>query len=127
MEIIKIIGIALTGLLAVSLIKNVRNEFSIYIVICAIVIMFFLIADKLVAVFAFLQSIYGQISYGKTFFPILIKILAIAYMADFTAQLCKDADEGAIGNKVEFAGKVIIFYLSLPIFLSVLDLINAIL
>lgn len=127
MEIMKIIGIALTGVLAVSLIKNVRNEFSIYIVICAIVIIFFLIADKLVAVLAFLQSVYGQISYGKTFFPILIKILAIAYMADFTAQLCKDAGEAAIGNKVEFAGKVIIFYLSLPIFLSVLDLINAIL
>ncbi len=127
MDIIKIIGIALTGLLAASLIKNVRNEFSIYIVICVIVIIFFLIADKLVSVFAFLQSIYGQITYGKTFFPILIKILAIAYMADFTSQLCKDAGEGAIGNKVEFAGKVIIFYLSLPIFISVLDLINAIL
>lgn len=127
MEIMKIIGIALTGVLTVSLIKNTKNEFGIYIVICTVVIIFFLIADKLAMVLSFLQELYGQISYGKTFFPILIKILAIAYMADFTAQLCRDAGEAAIGNKVEFAGKVIIFYLSLPIFLSVLDLINTLL
>ncbi|MDD2217665.1 MAG: stage III sporulation protein AD [Eubacteriales bacterium] len=127
MEIMKIIGIALAGVLTVSLMKNTKKEFGIYIVICTVIIIFFLIADKLAIVLSFLQSLYEQISYGKTFFPILIKILAIAYMADFTAQLCKDAGESAIGNKVEFAGKVIIFYLSMPIFLSVLDLINTIL
>lgn len=127
MEIIKIIGIALTGVLTISLVKNVRPEFGVYILIATVVIIFFMIADKITAVLSFLQSVYGQVTYGQTFFPILLKILAIAYMADFTAQLCKDAGEGAIGNKVEFAGKVIIFYLSIPIFIAVLDLINGIL
>jgi len=48
-------------------------------------------------------------------------------MTDLTSQLCKDAGESAIGSKVELAGKIIIFYLSIPILIAILDLVNSIL
>ena len=63
-------------------------------------------------------------AYGRTFFPVIIKVLAVAYVTDFTAQLCRDAGEGAIGSKVELAGKVIIFYLSMPVLTAILELIG---
>ena len=66
-------------------------------------------------------------TYGKNFFPIIIKVLVVAYLADFTAQLCKDAGESAIAGKVELAGKIVIFYLSMPILLAILELINSVL
>ncbi len=92
-----------------------------------IVLIFFLTVDKLRVVFDFLNTIYSQITYGKTFFPILLKVLAVAYLTDFTAQLASDAGESAIGSKLELAGKIIIFYLSIPILVAILDLINSVL
>ena len=92
-----------------------------------LVIIFGVAVDKLIVVFEFLQSIYDQLTYGKTFFPIIMKVLAVAYLADFTSQLCKDSGEAAIAGKVELAGKVIIFYLAVPILLAILELINSIL
>ena len=73
----------------------------------------------------FLFDVYERLSYGKYYFPILLKILAVAYVSDFVAQICKDAGESSIGGKVELAGKVLIFYLAIPVMKSVLDMIES--
>ena len=127
MDILKIAAIALTGGLMAALMKSVNKDMSIYIILVTVIILFTSIIDKLWSAFIFLEDIYGDIEYGKTFFPIILKVLATAYIADFTAQLCKDSGESAIAPKVELAGKVIIFYLALPIFTAILELIDSLL
>jgi stage III sporulation protein AD len=126
MDIIKIAGVALTGVIAVSMVKGFKPELAIYVVIATVIIIFGLAVDRLKVVFEFLQTIYDQLTYGKTFFPIIMKVLAVAYLADFTAQICKDSGENAIAGKVELAGKIVIFYLATPILLSIIELINSI-
>jgi len=124
-EILQIAGIAVSGMIIVSLVRVIKPEFAIYIVIATVIVILILCVTQLTAVFQFLKSVYNDMTYGKEFFPIIIKVLVVAYLADFTAQLCNDAGEKAIGNKVELAGKIIIFYLSLPILVSILELVNS--
>lgn len=125
MEILQIAGIAVSGMVIVSLVRAFKPEFAIYIVIATVIVILILCVTQLTAVFQFLKSVYDDMSYGKEFFPIIIKVLVVAYLADFTAQLCNDAGETSIGSKVELAGKIIIFYLSLPILVSILELVNS--
>ena len=47
MDVIKIIGIALVGLIIIVLIKQYKPEFSIYVGIAVGVIILFLVMDKL--------------------------------------------------------------------------------
>ncbi len=125
MEILQIAGIAVSGMIMVSLVRVFKPEFAIYIVIAIVIVILILCVTQLTAVFQFLKSVYDEMSYGKDFFPIIIKVLVVAYLADFTTQLCNDAGEKSIGSKVELAGKIIIFYLSLPILVSILELVNS--
>ena len=125
MEILQIAGIAVSGMIMVSLVRVFKPEFAIYIVIATVIVILILCVTELTAVFQFLKSVYDEMSYGKEYFPIIIKVLVVAYLADFTAQLCNDAGETSIGSKVELAGKIIIFYLSLPILVSILELVNS--
>lgn len=125
MEILQIAGIAVSGMIIVSLVRTFKPEFAIYIVIATVIVILILCVTQLTAVFQFLKSVYDDMSYGKEYFPIIIKVLVVAYLADFTAQLCNDAGETSIGSKVELAGKIIIFYLSLPILVSILELVNS--
>ncbi|MEG0829156.1 MAG: stage III sporulation protein AD [Anaerovoracaceae bacterium] len=127
MEILKIAAIAISGVILAALMKNINKDVSMYVVLATVIVIFVMILDKLTMVFQFLSTIYDDMTYGKEFFPIIIKVLVVAYMSDFTAQICKDAGEGAIGSKVELGGKIIIFYLAMPIILSILELINSIL
>ena len=127
MEILKIVTLALTEVILASLMKSVNKEISIYIILASVIILFVSIIDKLTYIFHFLEGIYDNVTYGRTFFPVILKVLAVAYITDFTAQLCKDAGETTIGSKVELAGKVIIFYLAMPILTAILELIGSLL
>lgn len=127
MEILKIVALALTGVILAALMKTIHKEMSIYIILATVIILFLSIIGKLTDIFQFFEGIYSDITYGKIFFPVILKVLAVAYITDFAAQMCKDVGEGAIGSKVELAGKVIIFYLAMPILTAILELIDSLL
>nr|MDA8233783.1 stage III sporulation protein AD [Clostridia bacterium] len=44
-----------------------------------------------------------------------------AYIAEFGAQICRDAGEGAVASKIEFAAKVLVMILAIPIIIAILD------
>ncbi|MDD6647206.1 MAG: stage III sporulation protein AD [Firmicutes bacterium] len=127
MEILKIAAVALTGVILASVMKTVNKEITIYIILATVIILFLSIIDKLWEAFRFLEGIYDNVTYGRSFFPVIIKVLAVAYITDFIAQLCKDSGENAIGSKVELAGKVLIFYLAMPVLSAILELISSLL
>ena len=75
MEILKIVTLALTGVILASLMKSVNKEISIYIILATVIILFVSIIDKLTYIFHFLEGIYDNVTYGRTFFPVILKIL----------------------------------------------------
>ena len=127
MEIIKIAGIALTGVISAALLKSINKDISLYVILATAVIILIAVLGEISEIFSFIENIYDDITYGREFFPVILKVLIIAYITDFTAQLCKDAGEGSIGSKVELAGKVIIFYVAMPILTAILEVINVLL
>ena len=127
MDIFRVAAIGLCGVVLASMVKGYKPEFATYVIITTVMVIFIMLLYKLAYVFEFLSEIYNQLSYGRNFFPIILKVLAVAYIADFTAQICKDSGEAAIAGKVELAGKVMIFYLAIPVIMTVMELINHIL
>ncbi|MEA4988844.1 MAG: SpoIIIAC/SpoIIIAD family protein [Anaerovorax sp.] len=124
MDIFQICAIGLCGMILSSIVKAYKPELAIYIVIATVLLLFGFLLYHLRTIFDFLNTIYNQITYGKAFFSVMIKVLVVAYVADFTAQLCKDAGESAIAGKVELAGKLFIFYLAVPVMMSILELLE---
>lgn len=124
MEVVKIAAIAICACILISVVKSYRPEFAIYISLgCSIIIIFFLI-DSIQTCVSYFMDFYEDISYGNLYFPILIKIIFVAYITDFTAEIAKDQGNGQIASKVELAGKIIIFALAIPIFSSVFSILN---
>lgn len=50
----------------------------------------------------------------------ILKIIGIAYIAEFGAQITKDAGQGAIASKIELAGKVLILLMAIPIITAII-------
>ena len=123
MEIIKIIGISFIARFIILLMKQYKPEFAIQIsIITGIIILFFSIS-KLSIVIDLLKNLSDKIDINKTFFSVLLKITGIAYLAEFASNICKDAGETAIASKVEFAGRILIITLSIPILSTLLETI----
>lgn len=127
MDLFQICAIALVGLVLSSLVKAYKPEMAIFVVISCVLLIFTCFIQYFTGVFDFLERIYSHISYGKAFYPIMLKVIAIAYITDFTSQICKDSGEGAIAEKVQLAGKIFIFYVSIPVMMAVIELLEKLL
>lgn len=124
-EILRICAIALSGLVIITLIKNYRPEFTVPVTISLSLLILWSAAESLKYIFAYMQTMYGQLSHGNEYFPVIIKVLAIAYITEFIASLCEDAGQKSIGTKVELAGKISVFFVAIPVFTSLLNLLGS--
>lgn len=123
MEIFQIIGLALVATIVIIVLKIQRPEMAVQVSLITGIIIFMLILGKVAAVVDLLSSYAQKVNIDTVYLSTLLKIVGIAYIAEFGAEVCKDAGEGAIASKVELAGKVVIMVLAVPIITSLLDLI----
>ncbi len=123
MEIFKIVGIGLVATILAVVLRNQKPEISLQISIVTGLIIFILIITKLASVMEVLKSVAQKIDIDLVYITTIFKIVGIAYIAEFGAQVCRDAGEGAIASKIEFAGKVLIMVLAIPILVSLLNLV----
>lgn len=121
MEIIKIIGIAISAVIMIIIIKQYKPEFAVYISLIASALILFLLMDKLTGIISLLNNLANKMNGSQEFLKILIKITGIAFLTEFAVSICKDSGEGAIGAKVDIGGKVIIIAMSIPIISSMLE------
>lgn len=126
-DVIKIIGIGLTALILIIIIKQYRPEFAIYISLLAGAIILYISMDKIALVINLLKQICNKSGVNTNFLSILIKMTGIAFLAEFAISICKDAGENAIANKVEIGSKAIIISMSVPIIYNLLEVILKIL
>ena len=123
--ILKICAVGITGLIIISIIKAYKPEFTVEAVLCTSIILLWFALEGLQQDFVYMESLYGRLTYGKEYFPVILKVLVIAYATEFTSALCEDAGEKSIGTKVELAGKIGIFFVAIPVFTSLLNLLDS--
>ena len=127
MEIIKIIGIGLTSLIIVTVIKQYKPEFAIYISIIAGVIILLLSMANVSGIINLFKDISSRANINSKFLGVIFKITGIAILTEFAVSLCQDFGEKAIASKIDIGGKVIIITMSLPIISALLETITKIL
>ena len=118
MEIIRIISIALIALFLYIFVKEKKSD---------IIIILLYMITQLGQIVSFINSIAAKANIDIVYIEIILKILAIAYLASFCSEICKDAGAGSLASKVEFSAKIMILVLAIPILMAVLDSILQIL
>jgi len=123
MEIVKIVAFAFVALFITLTVKRNREDIAILISVVAGIMIFIFMISKLTIVINFLQSLSNKANIDVIYLDTVFKILGIAYLSSFTSEICKDAGESSIAMKVEFAGKILILTLSIPILMAVMKTI----
>lgn len=125
MDILQIVIIAIIATLLIAVLKAQKPELAILLSIAAGILILSFASAYLDSIVRILSEITSRINLDLAFVNIILKIIAIAYLCEFGAQVCKDAGEAAIATKVELAGKILIVYLASPILLSLLNLLTS--
>lgn len=123
MDIFKVVGIGLIAAATAIVLKPQRPEISMQIAILAGTIIFIFMLTKLSSVIELINTFAHKAGIEATFLNTIIKITGIAYVTEFAASICRDSGESALASKLEFAGKVIIITLAVPIFGALMNLL----
>lgn len=124
MDIMKIVGIGLIATILAVTLREQKPEIAIQISIVTGLIIFVFVITKLNSVVEVLKYFASKTNIDLLYFTTIIKVIAIAYITEFGAQVCKDAGESSIASKIEFGGKVLIMIMAIPILAALMDIIT---
>jgi len=123
MEIFQVVGLGLIAAVLVVILREEKPEIALQVTVVVGAIIFLFMLGKISSVLTVLKNLTREANIDLFFLTTLLKIVGIAYITEFGAQVCRDAGSNAIASKIEFAGKVLIMILAVPIVFSVLELI----
>lgn len=123
MEIVQIVGLGFVMTMLALIIKQERPELALQLSLALAATIFLLMLNKIGAVLMLFRDLAEKANMSMLYLNTLLKIIGIAYITEFGSQVCRDAGEGAIAAKIEFAGKVMVMVMAIPIIALVLDTI----
>jgi len=123
----QVVALAVVATILILVIRQEKPELAIQISILAGLVIFVLVVWKVVEVLNVLERLAMRADLNMVFLGTLLRIIGIAYIAEFGTQICKDAGERALAFKVELAGKVMILILAVPIITTILDTVSRLL
>lgn len=121
MEILQIVAVGLIATVLIVVVKSQRPELAVLLGVAAGAILFLMVLGKISAVISIVKDLANKAGINMVYLSIILKIVGVAYIAEFGAQICRDAGEGAIATKIEFAAKILILVLAMPIVIAVLQ------
>lgn len=127
MVFFKIIGIAFISVIAYGVIKNVKSDYGVFILLAAGAVLLILMSDYLVSALGTLRTLTTKTGLNSEVFSSIFKIIGIGYIAEYSSSVCEDAGCSSIAKKIQLGAKITIFVMSLPIITGVLELIEGLL
>lgn len=121
MEIWQIVGLALIVTVLSVVLKQIRPEIALQLSILAGASIFILIISKIRVIVDLLQTLADQANISSYYLLIILKIVGVAYLAEFGAQICRDAGESALATKIELAAKVGVILIAIPIIVAITE------
>ena len=121
MDILKIIGIGFCSLIISIILKEYKKEYAVYSMLIGGAIIIFFSLETINIIINFIRHF--SKNYNNGFIEILLKITGISILTEYATSICKDSGEVSIANKIDFASKIIVVSMSVPIISSTLSLL----
>ncbi|HSH24729.1 MAG TPA: SpoIIIAC/SpoIIIAD family protein [Massilibacterium sp.] len=63
----------------------------------------------------------GRLNIEEPYIVLMMKLIGVAYIAEISAQLMKDAGFQALSYKIEVSGKILIITMAMPIITALIE------
>lgn len=124
MEIFSLIALALITAGTILLIKQYHPEMALVLSIAASAVMLITILSKAEPLLNTLSNLIKQAGIKNEYLTIMVKSLGICYLSQFSADICNDFGQTSLGSKITFCGKILISIISLPMIVSIINMLT---
>ena len=121
MTVIAMAAVGITAVMLAVQFKALKGEYGIYLTAAACLFIFSYGIRRMDTILEGLRRIKEYIKIDQVYLTALIKMIGIAYVAEFSSGICRDSGYSAIGTQIEIFGKLSILAVSMPIILALLE------
>lgn len=120
-EIEQVVGFGVIATIFIMFIRQNRPEIAQLLSIGVGILLIFYLLGYLRLIVEIITELAIEAEVNAVFLRTLLQVVGVAYLAEFGAQICRDAGEGNLALKIEFAGKMIIMVMTVPVLIAVLE------
>ncbi len=124
MDIILIAALCITACVISKLLEKETREFSFVITVGVCVLIMTLLISDLTDITDMISSLLNKISIDSSYSEILFKSIGICFLTTIASDLCNDCGERAMSSNVKMFGRITVLMLALPLYSSVISLID---
>ncbi|MCI8300779.1 MAG: stage III sporulation protein AD [Lachnospiraceae bacterium] len=124
MDIVKIAILGIVGALLGIMLKGQKKEYELFVTLGVSLCIFYFLMSKLQLVVSVINRMQDYVELDTSYIEILIKMIGITYVSEFSANLCKDAGYQSVAGQIEMFGKLSILVISMPVILVLLETIG---
>ncbi len=121
MEIVQVVGLGLVAAILVAFLREHRPELAIQVSLVAGIIIILLVINRVIVAVNTITEMAVGAGINLIYLQTLLRIIGVAYLAEFGSQVCRDAGEGSLASRIEFAAKILILVMAVPIVVAVMD------
>ncbi len=121
---IKIAAMGIGAAVLAAWIKTVKPEYTLWITVSSGILLGLAVIMKLETIVKELHFLQQYFVNYASYIKLLIKIVGITYLAEFSSDLCKEAGANTLASQIELFGKLSILVLCMPIMTSLLETID---
>ena len=99
MEIIQVVGLALIATVLILVIREQKPMFAFLIAAATGIVIFMLLIGKIWSSHRSVEAACRKFRHGKYYLKTVLKIIGIAYIAEFGAQIVRDAGQESIASR----------------------------
>jgi len=118
------IGISICVLLCAVILKDKNRVFATVLSIAGAGIILFSVVKEFVAVIKSINLLGSYLSSTQGYIALMLKVLAITLLTQLVSDICRDNGENALADITETAAKVIVISLVLPLFETVINIVD---
>lgn len=121
MEIVQVVGLGLIAAVLVTILREYRPEIAMQASLVAGTIIMLMVINRVAGALQLITETAVRAGINLIYLHTLLRVIGIAYLAEFGAQACRDAGEGSIASRIELAAKVMIMVMALPVVVEVME------
>lgn len=121
MDILQIAGLGLAAVFLALILKEKNPAFALLLSVIVGAYIFIVLVDQIRLIMDMLRKMAESAHLNSAYVATVLKIIGIAYISEFAAQIARDAGQSSLAGKIELAGKIMILVMAIPILTAIVE------
>ncbi len=123
-ELARVAFLGIAGVLLAVQFKEEKPEYATYVGLAVSVLIFVFCIRQAASMTEQFAKIKSYLNGAEGYLGILLKVIGITYICEFSSSICRDAGYNAVAGQIEVLGKLTVMFAGLPILFAVIEQIR---